>query len=91
MSVDFVSSIIHVRSARCHGSWTNSARCIACTDLDSDIEIVENWALQSFGKKSTGRLNHLQLEEKIKSLARQLQAEQLKVTHLIHAPWVYFS
>ncbi|KAJ7251090.1 hypothetical protein C8J57DRAFT_1078413 [Mycena rebaudengoi] len=65
LSVDFVSSIIHVRSARCHGSWTNSARCIACTDLDSDIEIVENWALQSFGKKSTGRLNHLQLEEKI--------------------------
>ncbi|KAJ7227439.1 hypothetical protein GGX14DRAFT_511117 [Mycena pura] len=37
----------------------------------------DDWARQ---RKSTGRLNHDQMDGKVKALARQLQAEQLKKT-----------
>ncbi|KAF7328555.1 hypothetical protein MVEN_02543200 [Mycena venus] len=85
LSAEFVTSIIRVRSLECSGSiLTTHGCCDACEGLDSAIEIVENWSQQSFGKKSIDRLNHGQLEAKLKVLSRQLRAEQItKSNHWI--------
>ncbi|KAJ7699599.1 hypothetical protein B0H17DRAFT_1129209 [Mycena rosella] len=77
-SVDFVSCIMRVRAPDCFRSTIMHGYCNACSNLDSSISKVEKWAQQSFGKKSTGRLNHVQMEAKITAVARHLKAEQLK-------------
>ncbi|KAJ6605693.1 hypothetical protein B0H10DRAFT_1734807, partial [Mycena sp. CBHHK59/15] len=79
LSADFLTSVIRVRSSQCSGSTSVMHSCCdACNDLDSRIAIVEKWSKQSFGKRSIGRLTHAQLEAKLKALARQLVAEQVK-------------
>ncbi|KAJ6609771.1 hypothetical protein B0H10DRAFT_1693072, partial [Mycena sp. CBHHK59/15] len=79
LSADFVTSIIQVRSPVCSGfGSTPGGCCDACRALESSIEIVENWSQQFFGKRSIDRLNHVQLEAKLKALSRQLKAEQVK-------------
>ncbi|KAJ7127802.1 hypothetical protein C8R44DRAFT_597978, partial [Mycena epipterygia] len=79
LSVDFVTSVLRVRSRRCFGSVSAVGSCCrACEDLDASIQVVENWSQQFFGKRSLDRLNHVQLEAKIKALTRQLQSERVK-------------
>ncbi|KAJ7479108.1 hypothetical protein FB451DRAFT_1131301 [Mycena latifolia] len=83
LSADFISSVIQVRAPDCFGATILHGSCSACTSLGSSIEIVEKWAQQSFGKKSTSRLNHVQMDAKIKALSKQLKAEQLKKTNYV--------
>ncbi|KAJ7830763.1 hypothetical protein B0H13DRAFT_1915782 [Mycena leptocephala] len=79
LSADFIESIIRVRSRECSGFVSTTGRCCdACNGLDSAVDIVEKWSRQSFSKKSIDRLNHIQLEAKLKALSRQLKAEQVK-------------
>ncbi|KAJ7120362.1 hypothetical protein C8R44DRAFT_877798 [Mycena epipterygia] len=77
LSIDFVSSILHVRSTSCFGLPTG-ARCPACENLDPFIAAVETRAQQSFAKRSTRGLNHDQMDAKINALSRQKEAEKLK-------------
>ncbi|KAJ7474458.1 hypothetical protein B0H11DRAFT_1728497 [Mycena galericulata] len=69
LSADFITSVIRVRSTQCTGSTSIIHGCCdACDGLDSQIDIVEKWSRQSFGRKSIRRLSHVQLEAKLKAV-----------------------
>ncbi|KAJ7923162.1 hypothetical protein B0H13DRAFT_1481098, partial [Mycena leptocephala] len=78
LSVDFVSSVLRVRSSVGFGTAIPNGCCAACANLGSSIAAVAERTQQDFGKKSTSKLNHTQMDAKIKALGRQLKTKQLK-------------
>ncbi|KAJ6551098.1 hypothetical protein B0H10DRAFT_1685477, partial [Mycena sp. CBHHK59/15] len=82
LSIDMIASVIRVRSKCCTGSRVgHAAGCSSCLGLGRSVNVVRAWAQEFPGKKSSSRLSHDQISQKLNDVFKQLRKEHLKTNN----------